>query len=133
VFLGYDAPMILRETAHGMYQIVGSAFVYGFHDALSLLGPLPRPWAVRVYLDSVGEASLLRFFNEATEQETDNDPRSSPLQGWELLDVDRTGDDPEIFQKFKNLSTGEIINFDPRMSPDELRSRGVALKAFRLL
>jgi len=124
--------MILRETAHGMYHVVGTALVYGLHDATSVLGPLPRPWTVRVHLDSVGDTTLQRFFNETTEELTEDDPRLEPLRGWERLETDRTGDDPEIFQKFKNLSTGEIINFDPRMSPDELKSRGVALRAFQL-
>jgi hypothetical protein len=75
---------------------------------------------------------LLRFFNEAIGQETVDDPRLPPLQGWERLEEDRTGDDPEIFQMFRSLSTGEGVNFDPRMSPDELRSRGVALRTFQL-
>ncbi|KAK0644547.1 heterokaryon incompatibility protein-domain-containing protein [Cercophora newfieldiana] len=131
--LGYDVPMILRETSEGNYHVVGSALVYGLHDALSLLGPLPNSWTVQVYLDSVGDANLLRFLNESTGQVVDDDPRLPPLQGWERVDSERTGDDPEIFQKFRNLSTGEVINFDPRMSADELKSRGVALKAFRLV
>ncbi|KAK4449010.1 heterokaryon incompatibility protein-domain-containing protein [Podospora aff. communis PSN243] len=133
VLLGYDAPMLFRETSPNTYQVVGSALVYGLHDALSLLGPLPDHWSIRVRLDSVGDANLPRFFNMMTEVETDEDPRLPPLERWARLDVDRTGDDPEVFQKFRNTSTGEVVNFDPRMGADKMRCRGVALRAFQLV
>lgn len=54
------------------------------------------------------------------------------LQGWERLDADRTVDDPEIFQKFRNLSAGEVINYDPRMSLDALKLRGLVTSTFCL-
>ncbi|KAK0624112.1 heterokaryon incompatibility protein-domain-containing protein [Immersiella caudata] len=54
VLLGYDSPVILREVSPDSYQAVGSALVYGLHDAIALLGPLPEHWSVRVRLELGG-------------------------------------------------------------------------------
>jgi hypothetical protein len=124
--------MLLRGASGRAYSVVGEGLVYGFHDAICLLGPLPKPWDVRLALDLTGEATLYRFYNTETGQSTEEDPRLCPLQGWERLHSDRTADDPEIFQAFRNLSTGDIINSDPRMSEDALRSKGVPLLTFPL-
>jgi hypothetical protein len=43
-----------------------------------------------------------------------------------------TPDDPEIFQKYENVSTGERINYHPGMALDALKLRGVPLRSFRL-
>ncbi|KAL6865857.1 hypothetical protein ACO1O0_001956 [Amphichorda felina] len=130
--VGYSAPMVLRESPNGTYIVIGEGMVYGFHDATCILGSLPKPWIAQVFLDSTGVTSLYRFFNPEAGQLTDEDPRLEPLQGWERLDADRTADDPEIFQKFRNLSTGEVINYDPRMSLDALKSRGLVTSTFCL-
>lgn len=131
--------MILRPTSpsrHGGYQVVGTAFVYGLHDALSVLGPLPEPWSVHVYLDSIGNDTVQKFYNKVTGQVVEDDPRLPPLPGdWKRLNSqdERTADEPEIFQKFMNITTGEVINYDPRMSEGELRGKGLKLVRFELV
>ncbi|KAK0724614.1 heterokaryon incompatibility protein-domain-containing protein [Lasiosphaeris hirsuta] len=130
---GHDAPMILRRGPDGTYQVVGEGLIFGFHDGVCLLGRLPQPWGVQIFLNTTGDASIYRYHNSKTGQLVDDDPRLPPLQGWRRLDVDRTADDPEISQHFENLSTGEIVNHDPRMSLKALERRGAALKTFRLV
>lgn len=125
--------MVLRPAANGKYQIVGECLVYGLHDAISLLGPLPDGWKVQVYSFSSMLGSEYCFFNEATEVLTVEDPRLEELIGWERVYSRRTGDDPETFQRFRNLTTKEVINYDPRMSPEALRKRGVPLETFDLI
>ena len=41
VILGCDAPMVLRATGLGTYEVVGSAFLHGFQYAEGLLGAVP--------------------------------------------------------------------------------------------
>ncbi|POS79977.1 hypothetical protein DHEL01_v201619 [Diaporthe helianthi] len=131
VFLGCGSPIIIRQQSDGTYQVIGEAFVYALRDAYALLGPLPEPWLVQEeYLNA---RITYWFLNRETGEETKNDPRLGPLIGWERLDVDDVGvDDPETCLKYKNIETGEIINYDPRMSLDALKARGVELRTFAL-
>ncbi|KAG8164356.1 hypothetical protein KVR01_006274 [Diaporthe batatas] len=130
VFLGCDSPIILRQQSDGTYQVVGEAFVYALLDAQALLGPLPEPW-FPVQKSSMGRP-LYWFLNRETGEMTQNDPRLGPLIGWERLDVEMGADDPRTCQKYRNIETGQVINFDPRMSLDTLKARGVKLRTFAL-
>ncbi|KAI0592860.1 heterokaryon incompatibility protein-domain-containing protein [Biscogniauxia sp. FL1348] len=132
VLLGYDAPMLLREATNGTYQIIGETMAYTLRDATGLLGPLPKPWICQIYMDSVGLSTSYRFLNQESGVVSQDDPRLPPLVGWERIASIRTADDPEVYQKFKNTETGDIINYDPRMSTSALRKRGLALKTFML-
>ncbi|KAI5917571.1 heterokaryon incompatibility protein-domain-containing protein [Camillea tinctor] len=132
VLLGYDAPMLLRKATDGTHQIIGEAMVYTLRDAIGLLGPIPDPWTCQVYMDSVGLTTTYRFLNQTNGLVTQDDPRLPPLVGWESIISVRTADDPEVYQKFKNIETGDMINYDPRMSVDALTKMGVELKAFVL-
>ncbi|KAI1488552.1 heterokaryon incompatibility protein-domain-containing protein [Biscogniauxia mediterranea] len=132
ILLGYDAPMLLRENTDGTYKIIGEIMAYTLRDATGLLGPLPESWICQIFMDSVGLSTAYRFLNKESGLVSQDDPRLPPLVGWESLTSTRTADDPEVYQKFKNIETGDIINYDPRMSADTLRERGVALKQFVL-
>jgi hypothetical protein len=66
--------------------------------------------------------------------DTVEDPRLGPLpHGWWRENYERLVGDPEIFQKFRNIDTGEVVNYDPRLSPETLELAGVALQAFKLV
>lgn len=100
-------------------------------DGEALLGNIPSPWMVRQYYD--GNFCTSRFFNKSKEFESDEDPRLGPLPPeWERVERERTPDDPIHFSPFRNKHTGEEINWDPRMEPEELEKRGVKLHTFRL-
>lgn len=130
VFLGCDSPIIIRQQSDGSYRVIGEAFIYALRDAHALLGSLPEPWLVR-QVDSTFRPAY-RFLNRETGEMTEDDPRLGPLIGWERLAVEMGADDPRNCQKYKNVETGHVINYDPRMSLDALKARGVKLRTFAL-
>ena len=125
--------MILRPTSAGeVFEIIGPCLVHGIMDAEALLGLLPKPWIVEFYRDNLGYARL-HFRNTETKDLTVEDPRLGPLTPeWERFDQGRMPDDPRWFAYFKNKATGEVMNSDPRMLPEELKKRGVKLETFVL-
>lgn len=125
--------MLLRETENDTYQVVGDCYFRGFEDSIGLLGPLPSPWRVRMVQQSEHDFQV-RFYNPASGEETIHDPRLPALPlDWKHISTKRTNEDPLIFEKFKNSTTGEVMNSDPRMLPDELIKRGVQLQTFTLV
>lgn len=134
VILGCDSPIILRQTeGQDAYQIVGESFVYGLNDANILLGPLRDGWAVEAFTDASGFTYHHRYVNRQQGVVADEDPRLEPLVGWERIYRDKTSCEPELFQYFRNMTSGEEMNSDPRLSPQALESRGVNLQTFKLV
>ena len=144
------------------YRLIGEATVYGLHDGIALLGPLPANWAGQVFLDSVGQPTVYRYLDKTTGQVTDDDPRLGSLPpGWECVQRDRTADDPDYFQEYcyhgrggtgggddgslrdgvgdsnfpgeERTGAPKAINYDPRMEINELRSRGVKFTMYQLV
>ncbi|KAI0453613.1 heterokaryon incompatibility protein-domain-containing protein [Xylaria acuta] len=134
ILLGYESPVVLRKQNDGNYKFIGPCYLHGASDGDALLGPLPKPWRVQRFPNSTGHYLVCKFFNPDTGVLCDEDPRLEPLgDHWERLDLrDRTADDPEIFQEFRHKPTGRIFKSDPRLSPEALRKRGVALETFSL-
>lgn len=106
VFLGFDTPVVLRPlprspsrpplqplsgpstsplavaSTSDKYLFVGPVVIYGLHDSLSLLGPLPTPWRV-IRKDGIcaghdDSAVFQRFRNQVTGDIITHDPRMSP-------------------------------------------------------
>jgi hypothetical protein len=64
----------------------------------------------------------------------EDDPRLGEMPAeWERLEVIPSPDDPYYVQRCRNKITGEEINSDPRLLPEELEKRGVKLQTFRLV
>ena len=125
--------MILRRTSFGQFHVVGECHVHGLSDAVGILGPLPDHWKVIIKGDAFGRPTH-RFFHLSDNEETLNDPRLEPLPlNWERATYERFANDPAIFERFRNLVTGELVNYDPRLSPERLEARGVELQSFRLV
>jgi len=137
VLLGLDMPLLLRALPGNpeRFIVVGPAFVYGLHDAIALLGPLPSPWVTQVFDDSRGETRIFRFLNTDTNSLSYEDPRLGPLdEMWKRVNMEpRTADDPATFQRFQNRDTGEVITHDPRLNPDALIAREVDIRTFTLV
>jgi hypothetical protein len=75
-----------------------------------------------------------RFVDRWSNTETLEDPRLDSLPPkWVRAPYERLPGDPAIFEKFKNMETDEIINYDPRMSLDALKARGIELEMFKLV
>ncbi|KAI9900048.1 hypothetical protein N3K66_004310 [Trichothecium roseum] len=139
VFPGCNVPVVLRPLPNGKYQLVGDSFVYGLNDGQALLGPMPIGWRVQVFDHPEQDFRIEhRYFNTRTRTLTAEDPRlGQPPTGWErvsLNDLGRnlTGDDPLVVDFFRNEATGEVINSDPRLLPEELEKRGTKLQWFAI-
>lgn len=123
---------MLREQGDGTYKLVGTCYLHGISDGVTLLGQLPSPWRVQRMLDSAQQFMICKFYNPETDVLSQEDPRLGPLDDdWERLpDRDATADDPQIFQEFRNKTTGQILKSDPRLAPEALRARGIRLEEF---
>lgn len=119
--------------ASGEFLVVGHSLVHGLTDAVPILGPLPSGWEVILLPDETGK--LVQHYKSGKGGSyTDEDPRLGRIPpNWERVAKHRNPDDPEIFDRFRNMDTGELINSDPRLFPDALRARGVNLESFRLI
>jgi hypothetical protein len=124
--------MVLRRTSSGQFHVVGECYVHGLSDAVGILGPLPDHWETIIKGDALGRPTQ-RFVHLRDHEETLNDPRLKPLPwNWERATYERLADDPAIFERFRNVETGELVNYDPRLFPEALEARGVELQSFRL-
>ncbi|KAJ3527913.1 hypothetical protein NM208_g10467 [Fusarium decemcellulare] len=132
VLLGCSRPLVLRPTTDDQWILIGECFVLGLNDATALLGPLPEPWRVREIF-SEGERYAPHFYNPDEDIVTLEDPRLDPLDEWERIEHEVDVDDPEIYNYIRNKITGEETPFDPRLSADSLRARGVPLRQFDLI
>ncbi|GAB7359840.1 hypothetical protein MBLNU230_g7369t1 [Neophaeotheca triangularis] len=134
VLLGCSTPLVLRPSDRGRdyYSVIGECFVYGLHDAMPLLGRMPEGWQGMAAWEA-GDRRVLRFLNKATQQVTREDPRLGPLGPWKRVEKLIDGDDPTNFDFFRNSETDETINYDPRLEPECLEERGVALSWFSLV
>ncbi|KAK5444240.1 hypothetical protein LTS15_010355 [Exophiala xenobiotica] len=84
VILGCRAPMVLRPTKEGQYQVVGAACVYGLNWGEALLGPLPQDYVVmptRSWREFQGYETS--YVNQKTGESTMWDPRIA----WEELEA----------------------------------------------
>lgn len=100
---------------------------------MKLLSPLPPPWKgiLRYY---AGTRACLRFQNTETGEETWQDPRLQPLEGWERFwakEIEQHYPLDLIF--LRHRSTGEEITYDPRLEPEHLEAWGVDLTWFALV
>ncbi|KIW08328.1 uncharacterized protein PV09_01245 [Verruconis gallopava] len=141
-FLGSDSLTLLRPQGSNSYQVVGSCFVHGFHDASAFLGPLPSNWRVIIRDDEYGGA-VVRFRNldqaglevdyAESDADTVHDPRLGELSPcWEWVESERTKDEPRIYEEFYDSELDRYVHSDPRMSAEALRERGVPLRRFFL-
>ncbi|KAI8623268.1 heterokaryon incompatibility protein-domain-containing protein [Xylariaceae sp. FL1651] len=131
VLLGCDSPMALRPDSGTKYRVVGECYVYGLENARALLGPLEDHWTVQVLSEHRRE---YKFLNTETGVLTDDDPRLPSLEkNWErIMDIETTSG-PTTFQLYKNKETGEIINYDPRMTLETFESKGITVENFALI
>ncbi|KAI1368213.1 heterokaryon incompatibility protein-domain-containing protein [Xylaria arbuscula] len=136
VLLGCCAPLVLRP--HGeTYKVVDDCYVHGFMEGQALLGPLERQFHLQnLYYESGRRRAFVNTYTGACYLQ---DPRlrGIPLPSeWELAPHDdqaRVHDDPEVFCRYRHRDTGELINYDPRVTADALRNRGVPVQTITLV
>lgn len=115
--------MLLRPSTNGSFLVVGACFVHGLMNAEAVLGPLPDEWSYILTRDRGYPENSCAFINNATGEQTKEDPRLPPLSSpWK-----RTPNG------FKNDETGEIVTGDPRLTPEALMERCPLLTTLRLI
>jgi hypothetical protein len=134
-FLGADAPAILREVGNGEFRVVGDCLLPEFADLRAFLGPLPRPWIVRFFKETIEGTGEYRYLNTDTGVISDQDTRLGDLpKDVEIVprdEVTRTRDDPRLFQVYKHRNTGIKEVSDPqlpRLTRAALESRGIHIE-----
>jgi hypothetical protein len=136
VMSGYDYPTLLRP-AHPAdqstcYHYLGPLYVHGLMEGQALLGPLPPAWELIINNDNFPHS--FSFLNHGAEEITIDDPRLDALpQEWDEIEEDNEARLIPHVQHYRNKITGEIINSDPRLSPESLEARGVHLETFTLV
>ena len=130
VVLGCDAPLILRPVPGSTpteFQRVGESYVHGLDDGAPLLGVMPANWRLQL---GDGRSPWVKNLRAGAEQ--DDDPRLPHLPE-ERKRIGDTWMDLRSHKWFQNVHTGEDTNYDPRMSAEALRDRGVKLQTFNLV
>jgi hypothetical protein len=136
VVLGYDYPILLRPALSidqsTCYNHLGPTYVHGLMEGQALLGPIPHPW--KLIIKNADPLGSFSFLHHQTDEMTAHDPRLDLLpQDWQ--EVEEESDARLAFhtQHYKNKTTGEIINSDPRLLPEALEARGVHLETITLV
>ncbi|KAM7210329.1 Heterokaryon incompatibility protein (HET) domain containing protein [Rhypophila decipiens] len=141
VLLGCDIPMLLRpDETPACHKVISPCYLHGFMNGEALFGPLKLPWLARAPVDE-NQMRRVRFCRTAPdgkeeELQMSDDPRLWEIpvpKPWQPLKAVRTRDDPRYFCRFENTETGEVINYDPRLSASSLRERGVPVETIRLV
>ncbi|KAM0441256.1 hypothetical protein ACHAPT_000563 [Fusarium lateritium] len=134
VLLGCQSPMLLRPQPEGRYKVVGECYMHGLSDGGALLGSLADPRAVIIFQGPHGLWDVWGVLNRESKVWTAEDPRLPPFSDeWEWSEIERTRNDPAVCRFFRNKVTGEVINSDPRLTPEALKERGVKLEEIVLI
>ncbi|KAK7926543.1 heterokaryon incompatibility protein-domain-containing protein [Apiospora marii] len=117
-------------------HLVSHVYVSGLMNGEALLGELPDNW--RLYYDYLYELSDegIAFKDLETDSWVTRDPRLEriPLPNeWEPVAWTRKEIDPLICCRYRNKVTGELINYDPRMTGKALKERGVDIQEIILV
>ena len=132
ILLGLYCPLVIRSSGSEHFKIIGGCYLHGLMDSEALLGRLPNHYTVQQYV--AGVRYLTRYYNTNTGEATVEDPRLGPLDPhWQRVDLEITADDPQHVDFFRNIQTGEVINYDPRLSKTALEQRGVQLRNITLI
>jgi hypothetical protein len=80
VFPGCPAPMMLRPSSNGRYQVIGECFIHDLMDSEALLGPRPEHYQQRVRKLPEGAQMYYEAYRDnQTGQIQDEDPRLGSL------------------------------------------------------
>jgi predicted acylesterase/phospholipase RssA len=137
VILSCTCPLILRPvelSGKKSFRIVGHCYISEMMTAEGLLGPLPVGWSPRQE-----ENGRVVFTNGDTY--TQQDPRMPLPPGWSYRygdwetpqETEAKGLEDMTEQWFENVETGEKSEFDPRLTPEFLMGKGLAIEELILI
>ncbi|KAM0554072.1 hypothetical protein ACHAPJ_007147 [Fusarium lateritium] len=124
VFLGCHLPMVLRSIEDGEYKLKGPCTHPALLSSEAILGEMPKGWRLR-YVKRVGEP----LFENPEGERQHIDPRLDNIpvpEEWEL----RWRNDGTPFWYI--AKEDRWTNFDPRLTLDNLRKRGVKVDDYIL-
>ncbi|KAH8592935.1 heterokaryon incompatibility protein-domain-containing protein [Bisporella sp. PMI_857] len=139
VFLGCRSPMLLRPVSREKFQLVGEVF---FNDACfgqSFLGPIPEGHGYRscMQYDEAGNALgwVPSIINCSTLERLPDDPRLGPLPPEWKLSMGGSSSQPLFLKADEMTEEGDFSSTysDPRLTPEALKKRGVAIRYFELV
>lgn len=137
--LGCRPLLVLRPVAGpGLltFKLVGRCYFHGLDDTTPLLGPLPKDYQIHITHQAGGYGAKYRYKDAITGEITLDDPRLEDLSDtqWEHTSFQSSSsDEPVVIQGFRNKETGKLIDYDPRLEPEILRTKyNVKLQNFRL-
>ena len=131
IVLGCQSPLVFRANKLGNHTVVGECYLDGYMDGEGLLGRLPSNWQCVDRYDPVSKGYLDAFLNRDTGIVQVEDPRLGPLPpGWRIANHM----DKRLYNKYTNRAAGIFHSrFDPRMSSEALKARGIDLQEYRLV
>ena len=131
IALGCQSPLVLRKSEFGNHTVVGECYLDGVMDGAALLGMLPRNWQRVSHFDPELKGYYDAFINCDTSIVQTEDPRLGPLPpGWRIADHRYK----HVFNLYTNEAAGIFKSkFDPRMSREALKARGIDLQEYRLV
>ncbi|KAJ4113932.1 hypothetical protein NW768_011462 [Fusarium equiseti] len=124
VFIGSHLPTVLRSIENGEYKIRGSCSHPALLSSEAILGEMPKGWRLR-YLKRVGKP----LFENPEGARQHIDPRLDGIpipKEWDL----RWRDDGTPFWYI--AKEDRWTNFDPRLTLESLRGRGVKINDYIL-
>jgi hypothetical protein len=136
VLLGSDVPLVLRSKGEGKYSVVGECYCHGIMDGSALLGPLPVGFEFMINFVQDLEGYFKAFIDRRSGKVQGEDPRLAgyPLPPRWRIETFYEGATVEFVRDNDDGTEKErTLDFDPRMTPDELRKRGVNVVKFDLI
>jgi hypothetical protein len=134
--LGVRSPLILRPVIHegkSCYLVVGTAYLSGAMHIEAFFGSIPVGWELTYQIFNHSYQMVFTHGDVLTRE----DPRVALPPQWRYKYVPQK-DEPNTPKEmldfyFENVETKEISWYDPRLTPEALRERGVNLEEFLLM
>ena len=128
--LGSSTLLVLRPALSLKYYVVSICYAHGLVNDEPFLGPLPSPWKVQ-FRKHNGWLYIREFLDTVSGKISDEDPRMDQLAtDWEKVEAAVRS---SALPQFKNKTTGQIVETDPRLFPDHLKKRGIKVQSVHLI
>jgi hypothetical protein len=140
VFPGVNAPLVLRPITHQghlSYRIVGASYVHGAMHAEVLLGSIPVGWTFSYKMVNGDPRLAFALGNILTQKDPrlplPSEWRYKYLFGERVQDAELDSSMNFLPQVFENVKTKELSWYDPMLTPNALRERGIDVQGFVLV
>ncbi|KFY34128.1 hypothetical protein V494_07032 [Pseudogymnoascus sp. VKM F-4513 (FW-928)] len=112
--LGRNSPLLLRPVDNDAYVVIAGVMVPDLCDSVSILGPLPTPWKMRLIDQIDHPRPQPHYTNTVTNETSREDPRLGPLPpGWDRIQGKWRPSQPVYVDHFQNVITGEYLKSRP--------------------